>query len=178
MGFRVVVFIALRQLWARRVLNGIAVLGVTLGVLVLIGINGIMQGFQQKFLQNILKISPHATIFDKQLRPAPPLLARFTDSFVATRVHHEVPSDRQLRISRPSEVIRALERLPGVESAAGLLVGSAVIAFEGHGALAVDAHGRQLSTARGRMCCSKRWAPGLFRVGWGLSVRWWGRYWF
>ena len=129
MGARVIFFIALRQLWARRVLNGIAVLGVTLGVLVLIGINGIMQGFQQKFLQNILKISPHATIFDKQLRPAPPLLARFTDSFVTTRVHHEAPSDRQLRISRPSEVIRALERLPGVEAASGLLVGSAVIAF-------------------------------------------------
>src|SRR5688572_25291268 len=129
MGWRVVIFIALRQLWARRVLNGIAVLGVTLGVLVLIGINGIMQGFQQKFLQNILQISPHATIFDKQLRPAPPLLARFTDAFVATRVHHESPSDRQLRISRPSEMIRALERMPGVESAAGLLVGSAVIAF-------------------------------------------------
>jgi len=37
---RVVVFIALRQLWDRKLLNGIAVLGVTLGVLTLIGING------------------------------------------------------------------------------------------------------------------------------------------
>ena len=55
---RVVLFIALRQLWDRKLLNGIAVLGVTLGVLTLIGINGIMQGFQQKFLGNIIKISP------------------------------------------------------------------------------------------------------------------------
>ncbi len=129
MGARVVVFIALRQLWARRMLNGIAMLGVMLGVLVLIGINGILQGFQQKFLQNILKISPHVTMFDKQLRPAPALLSRFTNDFVTARVYHEAPSDRQLRISRPSEVVRALERLPGVQSAAGLLVGSAVIAF-------------------------------------------------
>ena len=76
---RTVLFVALRQLWDRKLLNGIAVLGVALGVLVLIGINGIMQGFQQKFLSNILKISPHVTLFDKQLRPAPSILARFEE---------------------------------------------------------------------------------------------------
>jgi lipoprotein-releasing system permease protein len=125
---RVVVFIALRQLWDRKLLNGIAVLGVLLGVLTLIGINGIMQGFQQKFLSNILKISPHVIIFDKQLRPAPPILARYEDDFVAARVSHETPSDRQLRINRPAEIVRALERMEGVEGAAGSLVGSAVLA--------------------------------------------------
>ena len=54
---QIVVFIALRQLWDRKLLNGIAVLGVALGVLVLIAINGIMQGFQTKFLDNILRIT-------------------------------------------------------------------------------------------------------------------------
>jgi lipoprotein-releasing system permease protein len=125
---RVVVFIALRQLWDRKLLNSIAVLGVLLGVLTLIGINGIMQGFQQKFLNNILKISPHVILFDKQLRPAPPILARYEDDFVAARVSHETPSDRQLRINRPAEIVRALERMEGVEGAAGSLVGSAVLA--------------------------------------------------
>jgi lipoprotein-releasing system permease protein len=126
---RVVLFIAMRQLWDRKLLNSIAVLGVTLGVLVLIGVNGIMQGFQQKFLSNILKISPHITIFDKQLRPAAPLLARYENGFVAARVSHESPSDRQLRISRPAEIVRALEGMDGVVGASGSLVGSAVIAF-------------------------------------------------
>lgn len=126
---RVVVFIALRQLWDRKLLNGIAVLGVMLGVLTLIGINGIMQGFQVKFLSNILKISPHVTIFDKLLRPAPPILARYEDAFVATRVAHETPSDRQLRISRPAEIVHAIERMDGVIASAGSLVGSAVLAI-------------------------------------------------
>jgi lipoprotein-releasing system permease protein len=125
----VVLFIALRQLWDRKLLNGIAVLGVTLGVLTLIGINGIMQGFQVKFITNIIKISPHVTIFDKQLRPAPPMLARYEDDFVAARVAHETPSDRQLRINRPAEIVRALERMDGVVGAAGGLVGSAVLAI-------------------------------------------------
>jgi lipoprotein-releasing system permease protein len=126
---RVVLFIALRQLWDRKLLNGIAVLGVTLGVLTLIGINGIMQGFQVKFLDNIIKISPHVIIFDKQLRPAPSILARYEDDFVAARVAHQTPSDRQLRINRPAEIVRAIEKMPGVAGAAGSLTGSAVLAI-------------------------------------------------
>ncbi len=126
---RIVLFIALRQLWDKKLLNGIAVLGVALGVLTLIGINGIMQGFQQKFLGSIIKISPHVTIFDKQLRPAPSLLSRFADDFVVARVAHESPSDRQLRIQRPDEIVRALEQMDGVVAASGSLVGSAVLAL-------------------------------------------------
>lgn len=124
---RIVLFIALRQLWDRRFLNGIAVGGVTLGVVVLLGINGIMNGFQEKFYSSILKISPHVTILDKELRPAPSILSRFTDDFVAAAVAHETPSDRQLRIKRPDEIVRALEQLDGVVAASGSLVGSAVL---------------------------------------------------
>jgi lipoprotein-releasing system permease protein len=125
----VVLFIALRQLWARRTLNGIAIGGVTLGVLVLIAINGILTGFHQKFLDNILKISPHVTIFDKELRPAPPMLALYTKEFVATQIAHEVPSNRPLRIGRPKEIVHALLDMPGVVAASKLLVGSATIVF-------------------------------------------------
>jgi lipoprotein-releasing system permease protein len=126
---RVVAFVALRQLWDRKLLNGIAVLGVALGVLTLIGINGIMNGFQNKFLFNILKISPHVTLFDKQLRPAPSILARYTGDFVAASVSHESPSDRQLRINRPAEIVRALEQRSGIVGASPSLVGSAVLAL-------------------------------------------------
>ncbi|MFO0659547.1 MAG: ABC transporter permease [Polyangiaceae bacterium] len=129
MGSRIVFFIALRQLWDRKLLNGIAVLGVMLGVVTLIVINGIMQGFQQKFLGSILKVSPHVTLFDKQLRPAPPLLASFSEGHVVSRVAHENPSDRQLRINRPDEIVRAIESMPGVLGASGSLVGSAIISF-------------------------------------------------
>ncbi len=126
---RVVLFIALRQLWARKLLNSIAVLGVMLGVLTLIAINAIMQGFQVKFLDNILKISPHVVLLDKQLRPAPPILARFLRRPVVAEVAHETPSDRQLRINRPLELLRSIEALPGVVAAAGSLNGSAVLVF-------------------------------------------------
>ena len=137
---RVVLFIALRQLWDRKMLNGIALLGVMLGVLTLIGINGIMQGFQVKFLDNITKISPHVTIYDKQLRPSPSILARWADDFVVTHVAHESPSDRQLRINRPAEIVRAISQMDGVLGAASALTGSAVIAL-GAQELPVDLRG-------------------------------------
>ena len=76
---RVVLFIALRQLWDRKLLNGIAVLGVTLGVLVLIAINGIMQGFQVKFLDNILNVYGGGPL-------------TLTDTFFLRRSLPEVPS--------------------------------------------------------------------------------------
>jgi lipoprotein-releasing system permease protein len=125
----VIVFIALRQLWARKLLNGIAVLGVTLGVVVLIAINGIMQGFQHKFLDNIQRISPHLTLLDDELSPKPPMLVRFYDALVSAHVAHETPDDRKLRIRRPKEIINALRTMPDVIGAAQLVMGSAVLAY-------------------------------------------------
>src|SRR5581483_12234884 len=97
---RLVLFIALRQLWARKLLNGIAVGGVTLGVLVLIAMNGIMQGFQMKFKGEILKVSPHITVFDKELGSETALLPAFLPGPLALRVLHQQPSDRVTRIKR------------------------------------------------------------------------------
>src|SRR5262245_26375795 len=137
---RVVLFLALRQLWARKRLNGIAVAGVTLGVATLVGMSGIMLGFRQKFLHNMLRISPHVTVYDRQLRPEAPLIARAEPVLVATEVAHQVPSDRELRIERPTELARAVERLDGVVAAAPSLGGSAVVSF-GSKELPVDVRG-------------------------------------
>jgi lipoprotein-releasing system permease protein len=128
---RTIVFLAARQLWARKLLNGIAVGGVTLGVLTLILMNGIMQGFQQKFTLSIIKISPHVVIFDTELRPQPPMLARYEQTFVAARVAHESPPDRQSQIKRPQEIVRALESMPEVEAAAASLSGMVLVEFGG-----------------------------------------------
>lgn len=128
---RTVVFIALRQLWERKLLNGIAIGGVVLGILVLIAMNGIFKGFSQKFTQSILKISPHVILFDTELRPQPSILARHEGTFVATHVAHEVPSDRQARIKRPSEIVRALNQMSEVRAAAPSLAGMALIEYGG-----------------------------------------------
>jgi lipoprotein-releasing system permease protein len=125
------VFVALRQLWERKLLNGIAVGGVTLGVLVLITMNGIMKGFEEKFTSTILKISPHVILFDTELHPHDPILQRFLGTPVAAHVAHESPSERQSWIKRPHEIVRALRSVPEVEAAAASLTGMALLEFGG-----------------------------------------------
>ncbi len=128
---KTIVFIATRQLWERKLLNGIAIGGVTLGVLVLIAMNGIMNGFTDKFTSAILKISPHVILFDTELRPQAPLLQRYEGTAVAARVDHESPTDRQARIKRPYEIVSALHGVPEVEAAAPSLAGMVLLDFGG-----------------------------------------------
>ena len=130
-NLRTILFIALRQLWERKLLNGIAVGGVVLGVLVLIAMNGIMQGFQVKFTSSILRISPHVILYDTELRPQPPILQRYEGTFVATAVAHETPSDRPARIKRPQEIVSALRTMKEVEAAAASVSGMVLIDFGG-----------------------------------------------
>ena len=105
---KLVAFIALRQLWARNLLNGIAVVGVTLGVLTLILMNSIMQGFQMKFQGELLKVSPHVTVFDRQLGATGTLLDE--PGPVLASVAHQQPSDRTTRVKRPRRVTRAIAK--------------------------------------------------------------------
>jgi len=123
---RAELFIAGRQLWHRKLLNGIAVLGVMLGVLTLIAITGIMRGFQTKFLDTILQISPHVVMFDTTLGETRPVVDQLLGGPSATRIVRQTSTDRQRRIVRPSETVRAIASLSGVVAVAPLVVGSAV----------------------------------------------------
>jgi len=128
---RTVLFVAVRQLWERKLLNGIAVGGVTLGVLVLIAMNGIMLGFQEKFTSTILRISPHVTLFDTELRPKPPPLERLFGPRSVAEVAHQSPSKRQTEIKRPYEIVRALRSMEGVEAVAPSVAGTVLLDFGG-----------------------------------------------
>jgi lipoprotein-releasing system permease protein len=123
---RAALFIAGRQLWHRKLLNGIAVLGVMLGVLTLIAITGIMRGFQSKFLDTILQISPHVVVFDTTLGATTPIIDQLEPGPSATAIIRQTSTDRQRRIVRPRETVQAIRTLAGVAAVAPLVVGSAV----------------------------------------------------
>lgn len=134
MATRLVLFLALRQLWDKKLLNVIAALGVALGVSALITMNAIMQGFQNKFKSEILKISPHVTVYAKELDTGAPLAATWARRSgakgpVLVNVAHEQPSERTVSIKRPLEIVHALERMPEVEAACPGLSGQAILAF-------------------------------------------------
>jgi lipoprotein-releasing system permease protein len=123
---RLVLFIALRQLVERKVLNGIAVGGVALGVLTLVTLSAIMQGFQVKFKEEIIKVSPHVTVSDRRPASDRSLLAVFERGAVTADVAGERPADKAGRVQRPRELIALLESMPEVEAACANLRGQAI----------------------------------------------------
>ncbi len=130
-GWRTVLFVAMRQLWGRKLLHGIALAGVALGVLTLVTMNGVLQGFEQKFRQSILKISPHVTLDGTELHRDAPLLAHDVSGPAVGHVAHESPRDRPGRIKRPLEIVRALRELPEVEAASASLAGTVLVEYGG-----------------------------------------------
>lgn len=128
---RLVLFLAFRQLWGRKLLHGIALCGVALGVLTLIAIQGIMAGFQGKFIDSMMSVSPHLVIVDRQLAAGDRLIERWSGGPVAARIAHQVPSDRPLRIERPGDIVRALGSMGEVEAAAASLPGVVLVQYAG-----------------------------------------------
>jgi lipoprotein-releasing system permease protein len=139
---RVIVFVALRQLWARRGLNAIAVGGVALGVLVLVSMTAIMAGFQREFTDNILRAADHVVIHDRKLASDLPLLSSWLPGPLLGHVRHEPPSDRPQRIVRPADTLRMIRALPEVTAACGQLNGQAVVSF-GQRSQGASIHGIQ-----------------------------------
>jgi lipoprotein-releasing system permease protein len=120
-------FIAARQLWHRKMLNGISVLGVMLGVLMLIAITGIMRGMQTRFLGTILEVSPHIVVYDQTLATPRTVVDTLLGGISVTHVSRQASSDRQQQIARPRETLAAIRTLDGVTAVAPLVVGSAVM---------------------------------------------------
>ncbi|MBS2017495.1 MAG: ABC transporter permease [Deltaproteobacteria bacterium] len=130
-ALRTVVFIAGRQLWERKLLNAIALGGVTLGVTTLVVMHAILGGFEQKFTQSILEISPHVTLYAVELRPRSSFFGGEGQPPAAVRVAHLTPSDRQARIKRPEELSSAIAELPGAAAVATSTSGTLLVEYGG-----------------------------------------------
>lgn len=137
---RLILFMALRQLWSRKLLNGIAVGGVAMGVMVLIAVHGVMQGFQMKFKGEILKVSPHISIYDRELGRPQTTLGLYAGGPLIEHVFHAHPGARVTRIKRPRDLVRSLQGLPAVQAACMGLIGQAILSLDSSD-LGVDLRG-------------------------------------
>lgn len=127
-GLRVAFFLALRQLVARWRLNLTAVFGVALGVLVLIGMSGVMRGFQVEFLSQIQRVAAHARVLAEEDPAETSLVRRLLGQDAAVAVRHERTSGREVRISAPSDLVERLESHPAVLAARPGIDGRALVA--------------------------------------------------
>ncbi len=116
-GVRVAVFLAVRQLLDRWRLNMTAVGGIALGVLVFICMSGVMNGFQQEFMSQILRVAPHARVLAESAEDARPLIEAEGDQAIAVHVRNARSSNREVRIASPGDLALRLQEHPSVVAA-------------------------------------------------------------
>jgi lipoprotein-releasing system permease protein len=126
---RTIVFIALRHLVARKRQTFVAVFGMGLSVTMLVAMTGLMKGFEHKFLDETLKVSPHVVVTEDELTPPDPVAQRALGRDSVALLWHARPVDRPARIKRPHDVVAAAGALPGVIAGAQQLVGQSILGF-------------------------------------------------
>jgi lipoprotein-releasing system permease protein len=126
---RTIVFIAIRHLVSRRRQTIVAVAGMAISVVVLVAMTGLMMGFQHKFFDETLKVSPHISVTDEELVPLDAVARRALGRTSVALLHHERPAERPERIKRPHEVVAAARALPGIVAGAQQLTGQAILAY-------------------------------------------------
>ena len=110
---RLTLAIALAHLRGRRRQTMVSVLGVTLGVGVFIGISGLMHGFQEYFLTQLIETNPHVLITDEIRRPAAqPLTLAHPDA--AVEVRRVLPPDPKRGIPSAGSMLESLNAMQGV----------------------------------------------------------------
>lgn len=113
------VSIAVAHLRARRRQSAVSILGVALGVGFFIAISGMMHGFQQYFLVQIVESTPHVLITDEyRTPPAQPL--EVLEPKAALDLRRVVARDPVRGIGNAQAILDALQAMPGMEAAPAL----------------------------------------------------------
>ena len=144
--------LGLGHLRSRKRQSAVSVLGVMLGVGVYIAVAGMMQGFHEFFLTQLVETNPHVLVSDEIRRPAPqPLQTLYPRA--AVQVRRILPRDPVRGIADAGEIVRALSAMPGLV-AAPMLRGQLILRRSGRDyavtALGVDPvrQGRVTSLAK------------------------------
>ncbi len=133
--------VALAHLLARKRQTAVSIGGVALGVAIFIGMGGMMIGFHNYFLSQLVDTNPHIVISDEIRQAAPqPLTILYPDG--AVEVRRVLPRDPVRGISGASPILDALNGMDGV-SAAPSLTGQVILRRAGRDysvtAIGVDA---------------------------------------
>jgi lipoprotein-releasing system permease protein len=126
---RLLVFIALKHLLARKRQSFVSLLGIILGVAFFLAISSIMQGSEEDFIKRLVDNSPHITISDEYRNPRiQPAEKLFQDGAIA--LHNVKPLTETRGIRGYEKVLASLRAMNGVV-ASPVLVGDGIITYAG-----------------------------------------------
>lgn len=105
--------IALTHLFGRVRQTVIAILGVALGVGFFIAMAGMMQGFQQFFVETVIDVSPHIIMHDEyRERPRQAVSLRFDLKKAVVVLKGVKPKEEIRGIKDAQQIIKILEKMP------------------------------------------------------------------
>lgn len=126
---RLLVFIALKHLLARKRQSLVSLMGIILGVAFFLGISSIMQGSEEDFIKRLVDNSPHITISDEYREPRiQPAEKVYQNSLVSIRNVTPLTETRGLR--GYEKILNELRSTPGL-LASPVLAGQGIITYAG-----------------------------------------------
>lgn len=126
---RLLIFIALKHLLARKRQSLVSLMGIILGVAFFLAISSLMQGSERDFIKRLVDNSPHITISDEYRTPRiQPAEKSYPDAMVA--VSNVKPLTEERGIRGFEKVLGTLKSINGLQ-ASPVLVGQGIITYAG-----------------------------------------------
>jgi len=126
---RLLIFIALKHLLARKRQSLVSLMGIILGVAFFLAISSIMQGSEQDFIKRLVDNSPHITISDEYREPrVQPAEKLYKDALVSVR--NVTPLTETRGIRGYERILGKLSTEEGLK-ASPVLTGQGIITYAG-----------------------------------------------
>jgi lipoprotein-releasing system permease protein len=115
--------------------TSVSVGAVACGVIITVAVNGVMAGFETKFVMRTIETSPQIMVYDDPAGGGS-LADDWSDQLGVVTVTSAPAPHQPPRIEKPAELLAALHAMPEVLAAAPAMVGSAIFQFGGREARA------------------------------------------
>lgn len=127
---RLLAFIAVKHLLARKRQSLVSLLGIILGVAFFLMISSLMQGSEKDFIRRLIDNMPHILVSDTYRNPRLQPVERLYKSNGAIEVRSVKPVTETRGVRSYEQIVDYLRTLPGVE-ASPMLAGQGVLSFAG-----------------------------------------------
>jgi lipoprotein-releasing system permease protein len=108
----------------------ICIAGVTISVMMFIGMTAMMSGFSDKFIIETVEATGHITIQDEPRQADTPILQlHYKDPAAVLKLEGPKPRDTAEKIKNATGLILQLETMPGIVAAAPVVSGDAIASY-------------------------------------------------
>ncbi|HEX8340528.1 MAG TPA: ABC transporter permease [Tepidisphaeraceae bacterium] len=125
-----IAFIAVRYLLAHMRQTLICIAGVTISVMMFIGMTSMMGGFTEKFIIETVESTGHITIHDEPRQSDTPILQlHYRQPGALLKLDGPKPRDVVEKIKNSNGLMLQLETMPGIVAAAPVVTGDAIASY-------------------------------------------------